>query len=59
MYRDAKVFADYSNLAPQVDKNYVQGCFELYLAKAGAIACYVACVAIVLFALWLMIPVFH
>ena len=37
MYRDAKVFADYSNLAPQVDKNYVQGCFELYLAKAGAI----------------------
>ena len=31
MYRDAKVFADYS------DKNYVQGCFELYLAKAGAI----------------------
>ena len=28
-------------------------------AKAGAIACYVACVAIVLFALWLMIPVFH
>ncbi len=37
MYRDAKVFADYSNLAPQVDKNYVQGCFELYLAKAGAV----------------------
>lgn len=37
MYRDTKVFADYSNLAPQVDKNYVQGCFELYLAKAGAI----------------------
>ncbi len=37
MYRDARVFADYSNLAPQVDKNYVQGCFELYLAKAGAV----------------------
>ncbi|WP_294433315.1 DUF6655 family protein [uncultured Victivallis sp.] len=37
MYRDAKVFVDYSNLATQVDKNYVQGCFELYLSKAGII----------------------
>ncbi len=28
-------------------------------ARAGSITCYAVCVAIVLFALWLMIPLFH
>ena len=27
--------------------------------RAGSIACFAACVVIVLFALWLMIPIFH
>ncbi len=27
--------------------------------RLGAVVCFVACVAIVLFALWLMIPLFH
>ena len=27
--------------------------------RAGAIACFAACICIVLFALWLMIPAFH
>ncbi|MDO4442369.1 MAG: hypothetical protein Q4B69_00620 [Slackia sp.] len=29
------------------------------LRRAGSIACFVACAFVVLFALWLMIPVFH
>lgn len=28
-------------------------------ARVGAVVCFAACVVIVLFALWLMIPVFH
>lgn len=28
-------------------------------ARLGAVVCFAACVAIVLFALWLMIPLFH
>ncbi len=36
-FRGQKVFIDYNNLAPQVDKPYVQGQFELHLAKAGMI----------------------
>ncbi len=36
-YKNSKVFPDYADLAPQVDKNYVQGYFELHLAKLGVI----------------------
>ncbi len=36
-YAGKKVTLDYSNLAPQVDKNYVQGVMELEIAQAGMI----------------------
>lgn len=29
------------------------------MARLGSVVCFAACVVIVLFALWLMIPVFH
>lgn len=29
------------------------------MTRLGSVVCFVACVAIVLFALWLMIPLFH
>lgn len=29
------------------------------VARVGAVACFATCVAVVLFALWLMIPIFH
>lgn len=30
-----------------------------YLIRFASVACFAACVVVVLFALWLMIPVFH
>ena len=29
------------------------------MARLGSVVCFAACIAIVLFALWLMIPMFH
>ena len=29
------------------------------MLRAGSVVCFIACVAIVLFALWLMVPLFH
>ena len=34
-YRDKKFFLNYDNLAPQVDKPYLQGCVELHCAASG------------------------
>lgn len=36
-YAGRKIFLDYTYLAPQVDKPYVQGMIELELAKAGCV----------------------
>lgn len=30
-----------------------------YLVRFASVACFAACVVVVLFALWLMIPMFH
>lgn len=29
------------------------------MARLGSVVCFAACIAIVLFALWLMVPIFH
>ncbi len=36
-YRGKKFFMNYDNLAPQVDKPYLQGCIELHCAASGII----------------------
>ena len=36
-FKDKKIFIEYEYLAPQVDKSYVQGIFEMHLAKNGLI----------------------
>ena len=36
-YSGKKIFIEYEYLAPQVDKPYVQGIFEMHLAKSGLI----------------------
>ena len=38
-YAGKKIFIEYDYLAPQVDKSYVQGVFEMHLAKEGLIVC--------------------
>ena len=38
-YTGKKIFIDYEYLAPQVDKAYVQGVFEMHLAKEGLTVC--------------------
>ena len=38
-YSGKKIFIDYEYLAPQVDKAYVQGVFEMHLAKEGLTVC--------------------
>ena len=38
-YAGKKIFIEYDYLAPQVDKTYVQGVFEMHLAKEGLIVC--------------------
>lgn len=36
-YKGKKIFIEYEYLAPQVDKSYVQGVFEMHLAQNGLI----------------------
>ena len=36
-YKGKKIFIEYDYLAPQVDKAYVQGVFEMHLAKQGLV----------------------
>lgn len=36
-YKDKKLFIEYDYLAPQVDKPYIQGYFEMHLAEQGVI----------------------
>ena len=36
-FKGKKIFIEYEYLAPQVDKPYVQGFFEMHLAKSGLI----------------------
>ena len=38
-YAGKKIFIEYDYLAPQVDKAYVQGFFEMHLAQQGLIVC--------------------
>ena len=38
-YTGKKIFIEYDYLAPQVDKAYVQGVFEMHLAQQGLIVC--------------------
>ena len=38
-YSGKKIFIEYDYLAPQVDKAYVQGIFEMHLAKQGLLVC--------------------
>ena len=38
-YSGKKIFIEYDYLAPQVDKSYVQGFFEMHLAKQGLLVC--------------------
>lgn len=38
-YKGKKIFIEYDYLAPQVDKAYVQGVFELHLAQQGLLVC--------------------
>lgn len=38
-YKGKKIFIEYDYLAPQVDKPYVQGTFEMHLAQQGLQVC--------------------
>lgn len=38
-YSGKKIFIEYDYLATQVDKQYVQGVFEMHLAKQGLLVC--------------------
>lgn len=38
-YKGKKIFIEYDYLAPQVDKPYVQGSFEMHLAQQGLLVC--------------------
>lgn len=38
-YAGKKIFIEYDYLAPQTDKPYVQGIFEMHLARQGLIVC--------------------
>ncbi|MBR2356878.1 MAG: hypothetical protein IKA65_02455 [Lentisphaeria bacterium] len=38
-YKGKKIFIEYDYLAPQVDKPYVQGIFEMHLAENGLLVC--------------------
>ena len=38
-YKGKKIFIEYDYLAPQVDKAYVQGIFEMHLAQQGLQVC--------------------